>query len=416
MGGTAGAQLITLVAYPIVTRLYSPEAIGMLGSFIALLSILLPLAALSYPLAIVLPKKNSDAVRLTSLSIVTVSIFSAFLLLLLFLFKENISKTLGLDVNNSLFISLSLPCAVLISTLLTICSQWLIRHKLFVLSAQVMITQAFIVNSLKVTLGLFLPFGKTLIILNIVGALIHSALLFFLVKLKAKKRHWITIGWGFDKSTAKEYKNFPLYRTPQGLLANVNQNLPVILLISLFGPVSAGLYTLCKSTLLIPITLIAKSVNDVLFPQINEAYIKAKVISPLIIKATLGLALLALPLLILFVFVGPELFSFVFGSNWGEAGILSQWLAFRFYFGFINRGCVAAIPVLRLDRFLLVNSIITLLLSVLGFYLGFYFFNSYIYAIALHSLLSIIPQVILILFVIFYANKHDKCVINPINS
>ena len=159
----------------------------------------------------------------------------------------------------------------------------------------------------------------------------------------------------------------------------------------------------------------AGSVNDVLYPQINEACINAKKISPLIIKSTKYLALLALPPLIVFVLTGPELFAFVFGMDWAKAGVLSQWLALRFYFGFINRACVAAIPVLRLERFLLINSVLSFLLSGLGFYLGYHFFADYVYAVALHSLLGIIPQVFLISSVIFTAKKHDRQLISSLS-
>lgn len=416
IGGTAGAQLITLLASPIITRLYSPEAIGMLGSFIALLSMLLPLAALSYPMAIVLPRKNSEAVGLAHLSLRLALIFSFILLIVFLIFGEELIRFMGIENDDDLFIALSLPCAVLSSTFLAICTQWLIRHKLYKLTSRVVIVQSFIINSLKVGVGTIAPLGKTLILLSIVGSLLHSLLLFLIVKYKETKKYGIPTGIHFNNTLAKEYKAFPIYRSPQGLLVNINQNMPIILLASLFGPVPAGLYTLCRSTLLIPVTLIAKSVNDVLFPQINEAYINAKEVSTLIIKTTLSLVVLALPGLILFILVGPTLFGFIFGDNWVEAGILSQWLALRFYFGFINRGCVAAISVLRLERFLLVNSILSLLLSGLGFYLGFYFFHDYVYAIALHSLLSIIPQILLISFVIFIAKKHDKCLIDSINS
>lgn len=412
IGGTAGAQLITLLASPIITRLYSPEAIGMLGSFIAVLAVLLPVAALSYPMAIVLPKKNNEAIKIANLSLSIVITFSLIVLVVFFIFREKLCSFLGMPSSDAFFIAISLPCAVLISTFLAICSQWVIRHKLFKLSSQAIISQSFILNSLKVGLGFIVPFGKTLIILSIVGAFIHSLFLFLMIKYKKKKEVWIPTGCRFNKPVAKEYITFPKYRSPQGLLANLNQNMPVVLLASLFGPIPAGLYTLCRSTLLIPVTLIAKSVNDVLFPQINEAYINSKAISPLIIKATWGLALLALPPLIVFVIAGPEIFAFVFGQDWAKAGNLSQWLTLWFYFSFINRACVAAIPVLRLERFLLVNSILNFLLSALGFYLGYSFFDGYLYAIAIYSVFGIIPQVLIISFVIISAKKHDKQLAN----
>jgi O-antigen/teichoic acid export membrane protein len=56
--GTAGAQVITMAFAPLITRLYGPEAFGLLGTFVAILGIVTPLAALTYPIAIVLPKSD----------------------------------------------------------------------------------------------------------------------------------------------------------------------------------------------------------------------------------------------------------------------------------------------------------------------------------------------------------------------
>lgn len=54
--GTAMAQVISMLLAPIITRLYGPEAYGMMGTFMAIIGIFTPIAALTYPIAIVLPK------------------------------------------------------------------------------------------------------------------------------------------------------------------------------------------------------------------------------------------------------------------------------------------------------------------------------------------------------------------------
>ena len=66
--GTAGAQAISIAFSPIITRLYGPDSFGLLGVFMALVAVLAPLAALTYPIAIVLPKEDSDARALGWLS------------------------------------------------------------------------------------------------------------------------------------------------------------------------------------------------------------------------------------------------------------------------------------------------------------------------------------------------------------
>ncbi len=66
--GTAGAQAIVIAFSPIITRLYGPEAFGILGTFMAIVAVVTPIAALSYPIAIVLPKEDSDARGIARLS------------------------------------------------------------------------------------------------------------------------------------------------------------------------------------------------------------------------------------------------------------------------------------------------------------------------------------------------------------
>lgn len=406
--GTAGAQIVSLLASPIITRLYSPEAIGMLGSFMAIVAILLPIAALSYPIAIVLPKTNDDAIKVANNALRISLFFTIVIMIVILLFQEKLIDFLGMKGSSTLFIALSLPCAVLVNVLLTICTQWMIRHKLFVINAQAVIVQSVSLNSMKVFFGLFAPLGKVLIVLTILGALLQSLFLLFSIKSTKKKELQLPLNGSFDKKLIKRHKAFPLYRSPQGLLANLNQNIPVILLASLFGAASVGFYALCRTVLQLPVTLIAKSVNDVIYPQINQASINKKPISPLIIKGTLWLSVLGIAPLLLFIIIGPEIFSLVFGEPWQKAGEISQWLTVWFYFNFINRACVAAIPVLRLERFLLLNSILNFILSSLGFYIGYSIFADDVYAVAMYSFLGIIPQIIIISFVIFSAKKHDK--------
>ena len=86
--GTAMAQLITMAFSPVITRLYGPEAFGVLGTFVAFTHILSPLAGLTYPAAIVLPKEDSEAECLVRLSR-NISFFIAIAILILLLFQNN---------------------------------------------------------------------------------------------------------------------------------------------------------------------------------------------------------------------------------------------------------------------------------------------------------------------------------------
>src|SRR5699024_8255783 len=88
--GTAAAQAIALVASPIITRLYGPEAYGMMGVFQSTIQIIIPIAALTYPVAIVLPKSDQDAKGIMRLSVYISIALSIITLMMLLMFNKSI--------------------------------------------------------------------------------------------------------------------------------------------------------------------------------------------------------------------------------------------------------------------------------------------------------------------------------------
>ena len=66
--GTIGAQAITMVFAPAITRLYGPEAFGLLGTFMTIAAVVTPIASLSYPIAIVLSPEDIYARGIARLS------------------------------------------------------------------------------------------------------------------------------------------------------------------------------------------------------------------------------------------------------------------------------------------------------------------------------------------------------------
>src|SRR5690606_28240269 len=67
--GTGGAAALAFLFIPLITRLYGPEVYGLLGSYMALTLLLLPLASLTFPVAVVLAESARDALGLTRLSL-----------------------------------------------------------------------------------------------------------------------------------------------------------------------------------------------------------------------------------------------------------------------------------------------------------------------------------------------------------
>src|SRR5699024_1945591 len=88
--GTAGAQIITMFASPFITRIYGPDMMGVMGTFTSLTRILIPIAALTYPIAIVLPSKSEDAKGIARLSLIITAMISTLSFLVIILFNKNL--------------------------------------------------------------------------------------------------------------------------------------------------------------------------------------------------------------------------------------------------------------------------------------------------------------------------------------
>lgn len=127
--GTVAAQALSLLLQPIITRLYGPEAYGLMGIFIAIIAIVGPVSALTFPSAIVLPKEDKEANSLISLSLVITIIITLISILVLLLFSDSITYLFQLDgIEGFIFL---IPIIILFAGIYQIMEQWLIRTKQF---------------------------------------------------------------------------------------------------------------------------------------------------------------------------------------------------------------------------------------------------------------------------------------------
>ena len=70
MTGTTIAQAIPIAISPILTRIYTPEDFGVLALFVAITSIFGSIANGRYELAIMLPKKDENAINIFALGLI----------------------------------------------------------------------------------------------------------------------------------------------------------------------------------------------------------------------------------------------------------------------------------------------------------------------------------------------------------
>lgn len=371
VSGTAGAQAITLAFMPVITRIYGPEAYGVLGTFLSVTMMLIPVAALTYPIAIVLPKRDGDARGLVRLALATALVLAALVALALQLFGERLAAVADISIIQPYL--MLIPFVMFCGAALEICQQWLFRTQRFRITASVAVGHSLLFNSIRTVAGLLQSSALVLVCTTALQQALHAAML-GLAMLRAKPHTDNHHGDAEQDSPgmlelARQHSDFPKFRAPVMLINAVSQHLPTLVLAAYFGPAAAGFFALCKQALTMPTNLIGKSVADVYYPRISRAIHDREPVAAMLLKATAALGLVGLVPFTLVAVIGPWLFALVFGEQWHVAGEYARWLALAEYVIFVSRPCVVAVPALSLQgRFLLFEMFSTSLrvLSLFG--------------------------------------------------
>ena len=396
--GIAAAQAISLAFMPFLTRLYGPEAFGALAAFTAILNIITPLATLGYANAIVMPKTQEGANAVARLSLVSAVIVSPVALIVIYAFQEQLASLAGLSSEPNLLYLI--PISLVLVALLSVANQAAIREGLFKAKSSSYVASTFIVNLGKLGVGYISATGITLIIFLIISNLINYTMLMARVpKVGAFDfRQWFGISG--IRQAAFNYKDFAIYRMPQSILNAASLGLPVILLTNFFSTSAAGQYAITTLILGAPVMLLGNSVLEVFFPKITTL-VRDNPASAfhMLWKSTLLMSVIGLvPFSIIFLW-GDLILPWVLGEAWGRAGEYSQWIALWMFSVLITRPAVAAMPVLKLQGFLLAYEIIITVLRIGSISLGATLGGD-LMAVTLFSVVNIIGYLSLLAFVL----------------
>lgn len=132
-----------------------------------------------------------------------------------------------------------------------------------------------------------------------------------------------------------KHQNFWRFSLPSNLLNALVGQLPLFLIGARHGALAAGLYALTQRVLAAPISLLAASVLEVFkresvleFQTVGNCGKAYRYTFKVLLLLGLG------PSLVLLAF-SPQLFAWVFGESWREAGNLAQILAPLYFLNFI---------------------------------------------------------------------------------
>ena len=399
--GTIIAQVIGLLAYPIITRLYGTETYGTFSVFLSIVSILTTIVCLRYEQAILLPEndRNGGAVFLACIAIAFV--FSLIIPPIVLIFGEQISNLFNAP-GLSMWLAF-VPLVVLIDGLYMALRFWNTRRRRFGTQASTQALQTFSGSVLKVGFG---GFGWLSAGALIVAQILGQGIGLFILGLQALRYDFAILRQSLSLKNIKKqivrYQKFPKIDMWSMLMHNISWQLPVLMLTSFFSASVAGLYAIGHTVIQTPLSLIGGSIGQVYFQWASKARLDGTIgkFTEDIVELMMFLSLV--PLMVLMV-MGGDLFALVFGSEWFEGGVYVQILAVWAVLWFISYPIGNATSVLEIQECRFRYTVANLITRFLALFIGGYFQNVYL-AMMLFALFGIMTYGYL-----FYAIfKHSK--------
>lgn len=403
-GGTAFAQIIGVLLSPIVTRIYSPDEFGVLTIFISILGAISLMGSLSYESAIPIADDDIKAINIFSLSLIVLFLISILLSIIIFCGGEYFLQVLNATelINYKYFLIIGF----IMTGVYTILDSWSLRTKNYKVIAMTKYSQSIIGNVGKIILGMLRLGPSGLIFGQILG---QSAGIIYMFRpiLKNQKELLKSINMSSICWSAKRYVRFPKYSAPTILIISLSSQLPVYFLSAFYTSHTIGLYGLALTITFLPMSLIGKSVQDVFFGEAaslgksNPEEIKK--LSQSLLRKLLVIG--AVPMVILS-FLGPKLFSFIFGDNWIDAGTIASILTIYAYTHFIFHPISTVFSIFEEQHLQLYLNLAKIVLIIIVFYIAKIFgFNAY-YAIFLFSVVMGITELLKFLLAHHVLNKR----------
>ena len=318
--GTAAAQGFSVLAAPVLTRLYLPSDIGELALFTSFISVASSCASLKYELGIVSAIDDSEAAELTLASIlllVPISILSGGLLYL----AIRLSR-FGFGSLPSYATLLMVP-ALFLTGLFAALRYWTIRTGNFGLISRTFIGQHAVRAVCQVCFGLVSASAVGLFAGEVLGRAVGVTPM--LREALAKLRSLLGSVSSRDLlRTLNVNRKLLIYSFPSTFIDTLVANLPIPVVVSLYGSVAGGHLSLVQKVLALPLGLIAASVADTFHGSLAACARESPAkLSALFRRTSLWLFSIGLvPALVLALF-GRPLFQIIFGHKWAVAGTLA---------------------------------------------------------------------------------------------
>ena len=369
----AGA-IMTFIALPVLTRLYSVADFGAYGIALAIVSVLSTVANMRLDQALLVADEQDKKSLIFEGAV----------------FSTVIAVMSGIVIIVILNVEMAFAVAtgVLASTLI----QSLYNYKFSAHNEYFCAGLNVFRSAIVVAVQLSLPLVMKISLVNSYN--VSSIIMIVAVLIYLLKHQLYQVSW----QAFKNYQDFIYANTPHALLNSFSHNLPYYVVSHFVGVQAMGFYAIVERTLRVPINLISQTLRQFFIRKFKSTNSNKNAL-----KASVLLSLMSLPLFAIFFILPESVYLWIFGSEWVGISTYFQILAMGYWAIFCNPPSSAFLIAQRNSQVLFKLQIVELMIKF-ALFVGFYA----VFADKVYMLLAVPVALIFYNFAILYGVWRNK--------
>ena len=394
--GSALSQIILYIAIPVLTRLFSEELFGIYMLFSSITILLKPLLSLKYELAIILPKREKDAINLFVFTLLILLALSGLLYLIIFFFDDEILHFFNVE-RLAVFIYW-IPLSVFFVGIISAFDYWNNRNNAFKNISKGLITKSATTSTSQIATG-FSSFSSLGLIPGMIFGQFCQLLMLIGVSLKSISQNTKYVSLKRMIFLAKKYKDIPVFNTLINFTNTLSNELPILLISRYFGLANVGVYGLAIKVGRAPVGIIQQSVSQVFYNKASKTYNLKEDLNQIVKKTYQSLLkigfLVFTPLFIISFYL-----DFIFGENWIDVGLYVRILIPWLFVAFLSAPLTSLTLVLNKQKAMLFYDTFLLIFRFLAMFIGYYFYNDIVISLILFSGIGAIFNFFMLLYLL----------------
>jgi O-antigen/teichoic acid export membrane protein len=190
----------------------------------------------------------------------------------------------------------------------------------------------------------------------------------------------------------RRYPQYVKFQMPALLMVQLRQQIPSILIGSLFGKTMLGYYSISYRLINFPVNMLGQALGTVFYQATSELIRSGKSIVDFVLRSIAKSIRIAIIPGILFFAYGDGLIVALFGTQYYIGGVISRIVVFQAFFMLIFLSIKGLSVVLNKQQYLLISCVIQTVLTIVSILIGYYVFNNIYISVVLYTFTFIIVQ------------------------